>query len=377
MQKREETSLFCSFPALDGVRAISILWVVLFHPPIEMPAWLMPVRMRGVLGVELFFAISGFLVTRSLFQCVSKTESKLKTVKDFLMRRVSRIFPPYFLVLVVILMIGFFIDSSLWGKLQSIKDTLWAYFFFVSNYVIPGTHGTIPDTLVVTWSLAFEEQFYLYLLLMFLLLGTRWLYLGIIATGIFSVGMRFYSTFGVSPILMKDWQLFLHLRFDALAWACLSWIFFDELGWLWAHRLRARIVNAVIVLGMSFCIVEHHYYAGEVGGAGSLDNSAWEAIIYALMAPFFSLAVRALCEIRYQKSYFVKTLSHPVCAFIGVVSYEIYLIHELIIGLLVRLRLQSQPLLFGILTYALSIGGAWIFHRFFSMPTQKWLRRWA
>ncbi len=51
---------------LDGLRGLSILWVILHHVPLEMHPWIEFIRVRGDLGVELFFAISGILVTKSM-----------------------------------------------------------------------------------------------------------------------------------------------------------------------------------------------------------------------------------------------------------------------------------------------------------------------
>ena len=359
-------ALHKTFPALDGVRAISILWVILLHLPVLVPDWVAPIRRRGELGVELFFSISGFLVTRSLFQCMAKSDSKLKIAQDFLLRRVSRIFPPYFLILTVLFLSALIFDSNSWNKLMGIKDILWVFPGFLSNYFIPFSKNPVPETLGITWSLAFEEQFYLGLLLMFFLGGARKLTLFILGAGFISVLSRYYLTaVAASPMPIHDWQMLTHLRFDALAWSCLSWIFFEQVGWLWANRQRALFVNIFIVLGTLLSISGHHLYP---------ENPAWQSMIYALTAPFFTLSVRALCETQYEKTWIVKFLSSTFFSTIGIVSYEIYLIHQIGFSLFLRLGIKSHPLLYTVLIYGFSIGGAWIFHRWFSLPTQRWLR---
>ncbi len=372
--------LYQTFPALDGVRAISILWVIFYHLPVSIPSWLTPLRNRGELGVELFFSISGFLVTRSLFQCIDKSRAGeriplLKTAKDFILRRVARIFPPYFLLLAFLLLIARFIDTSLLSKLAGIREDFWMFPVFLSNYLVPISAHPVPDTLGITWSLAFEEQFYLILLFMFLTVGSfsgigfrRRLAAVIFGAGLASIAMRLYLSFGrlESPVTIKEMQMFLHLRFDALSWACLSWFFFDRLGWLWKNPIRAFWVNVCLVFGIVLTVAGHHWFP---------ESGPWQAFVYCLTGPIFTIAVRALCETRYRESWIARLLSHPISATIGMISYEIYLIHEIVIGTLVRAGLKSSPFLYGILAVVISLGAAWLFHRCFSVPTQKWIRQ--
>ena len=90
-------------PALDGLRAIAILWVIIHHLPGQLGPDANVIAKRGPVGVELFFAISGFLVTRSLYQCIERAAQQRRmtfaVVCDFAARRISRIWPPYFLAL--------------------------------------------------------------------------------------------------------------------------------------------------------------------------------------------------------------------------------------------------------------------------------------
>ena len=103
MKAEREFGLFDRhIPALDGLRAFSILWVVFHHLPLRaglLWSGLEFVRHRGELGVEIFFAISGFLVTRSLEQCWRSTATTAEATKEFFMRRLARIWPPYYIAL--------------------------------------------------------------------------------------------------------------------------------------------------------------------------------------------------------------------------------------------------------------------------------------
>src|SRR4051794_38739100 len=87
------------FPGLDGIRAASILWVLVCHLPFDLGPFLNPVRARGGLGVELFFCVSGLMVMRSLEQSRRESPGRLEMARSFLVKRCSRIWPAYFLML--------------------------------------------------------------------------------------------------------------------------------------------------------------------------------------------------------------------------------------------------------------------------------------
>jgi peptidoglycan/LPS O-acetylase OafA/YrhL len=139
------------YPALDGLRGVAILLVVLFHN-----FGFIKQSYFGWLGVDLFFVLSGFLITTILINEVGKQDY----LKNFYIRRVLRIFPLYFLCLTIFLIIipalglykeelTYFIKNQwwLWTYLQN-----WLYSFHLTSDAKMLTH---------LWSLAVEEQFYL------------------------------------------------------------------------------------------------------------------------------------------------------------------------------------------------------------------------
>lgn len=136
-------------PSLDGLRAVAILLVLWFHVPREvLPEWLNRIAVAldpGYFGVDLFFVLSGFLVTRILL--FNKTSKNDRSLVKFYLRRTLRIFPIYYLVLVVC-------------ATQDQKNVPWSFFFYLNNYVYIFDDG--PGYLRHTWSLAVEEHFYLF-----------------------------------------------------------------------------------------------------------------------------------------------------------------------------------------------------------------------
>jgi peptidoglycan/LPS O-acetylase OafA/YrhL len=139
------------YPALDGLRGLAILLVVLYHN-----FGFIPQSNFGWLGVDLFFVLSGFLITNILIA----GQNNPGFLKKFFFRRILRIFPLYYFVLIVFLLIcpsfgfykielNYFVKNQwwLWSYLQN-----WLFSFYLTEDAKILTHF---------WSLAVEEQFYI------------------------------------------------------------------------------------------------------------------------------------------------------------------------------------------------------------------------
>jgi peptidoglycan/LPS O-acetylase OafA/YrhL len=140
VQSRESTPARAKLgyvPALDGLRAVAIALVVCVH--------LTGYPQGGWLGVDLFFVLSGFLITTLLLERRGR-----ETIGGFYRRRALRLVP----ALAVLLLVMFIVDRSLFGVLAGL-----GYF---SNVVMAGGHPSqLPPSLAHLWSLAAEEQFYI------------------------------------------------------------------------------------------------------------------------------------------------------------------------------------------------------------------------
>ena len=162
--------------------------------------------------MEIFFAISGFLVMRSLQQCSIKNKNLWKLCKTFFVRRFSRIFPGYYTILIILIILSFFVNS-LKEKLFSLMDIWISFPLYFYNYAKAFTVGNIPASLNITWSLAFEEQFYIILFLTFILFKKiNWAFTGLI---LFSIICRIIES--LTQVEMNI-QMHSHIRFDAILW---------------------------------------------------------------------------------------------------------------------------------------------------------------
>lgn len=151
---------------IDGLRAIAVLAVVGFHAfPDYFPG--------GFVGVDVFFVISGFLISSIIFREVGRSTFRLP---QFYARRIRRIFPALLIVLVACLLFGWF--ALLPDELEHLGKHVAAAATFVSNLALWQESGYFDRAaelkpLLHLWSLGVEEQFYLVWPMLLLLLWKR------------------------------------------------------------------------------------------------------------------------------------------------------------------------------------------------------------
>jgi peptidoglycan/LPS O-acetylase OafA/YrhL len=160
-------------PALDGLRAISILIVIGFHTDIiygkSWPRWVGLITIHGSVGVDVFFVISGFLITLLLLrERLAKTKVSLL---NFYVRRTLRIWPAY----IVFVLVMFILSSQ--GVIEQVSNRNWATALTYSMSVAPPPPGLRDQPAVWPighlWSLSVEELFCLTWPLMFVVLTPR------------------------------------------------------------------------------------------------------------------------------------------------------------------------------------------------------------
>jgi len=140
-------------PALDGLRAIAITLVVLFHYPWATKVFHAPPFHGGFLGVDVFFVLSGFLITTLLLE--ERHARGRVSLAAFYQRRARRLLPAFFVLFLIALSAHFF-----WA-LQPTTTGLLGMLFYMANWVQIWRPASIGGLFGLTWSLAIEEQFYL------------------------------------------------------------------------------------------------------------------------------------------------------------------------------------------------------------------------
>lgn len=153
------------FPFIDGLRAVAVLLVVLFHFELGIPG--------GFIGVDVFFVISGFLITSLIFNDIEKGNFSLGR---FWERRARRILPALAIVILATLVAGWFL--LLPRDLIDLGWSVLAQAVFLQNVVFWKGEGYFAapsevKPLLHTWSLAVEEQFYFVFPLLFAAVSFR------------------------------------------------------------------------------------------------------------------------------------------------------------------------------------------------------------
>ncbi len=147
-------------PALDGVRGLAILIVMIHHHTVMRGINLADLSVATVLhlgGVGLFFVLSGYLITGILLD----SKGGQGYFKSFYVRRMLRIFPLYYAVLILALLILPNINHAKAANFGRIAGDEWSYWVFLQNYTIARADRFRHALLDVTWTLSIEEQFYL------------------------------------------------------------------------------------------------------------------------------------------------------------------------------------------------------------------------
>lgn len=171
---RDEGAALPRVAALDGVRGVAILLTLVFHS-FDASQSLAPVGERGV---DLFFVLSGFLITGILVD----TRPQSGYFRNFYVRRAVRILPLYYLFVALMLFVAPRIAEALPDRLGGVEDLrslgegppgVWTVWVYLQNFVLAQGPRSLPG-LGHLWSLAIEEQFYVFWPLVIWAVPARW-----------------------------------------------------------------------------------------------------------------------------------------------------------------------------------------------------------
>ena len=232
------------YPSLNGLRALSIFFVLFHHLGLKNNlfagtagvAWLVPFTnfiRDGQLGVNVFFVISGFLITSLLLN--EEAETGTVSLKNFYIRRTLRIFPAYYFLLLVYFVLQrmgvIYVPHSSWvTAITYTKYTNWFADWYTSH----------------AWSLSIEEQFYICWPFIFLAGKSA---RKAIAAGIIVVVpyLRYYAISNQIP-WMNDLTIF--VRIDAIATGCLFALYKDQIITMFSPHWPRLFYSAALCLFM-------------------------------------------------------------------------------------------------------------------------------
>jgi peptidoglycan/LPS O-acetylase OafA/YrhL len=309
-------------PALDGIRGIAILAVLLHHcrflldPGYRFQHLLVKLFELGWCGVVLFFVLSGFLITGILLD--SRTSPNY--FSTFYVRRVLRIFPLYYGSLALIFLGSRLLHGLLGGVDPLTHINPWWYLGFVQNF---RPNSMIFDPyLGPLWSLAVEEQFYLVWPLLVLLLSRRALTWVCAAIVPLSFAIRLHYS-GHSADLSVFVNTFTPASLDALASGALVAIAVRSPIWRRRASLLARPL--MIVCTLWFCML-----AWRAGGLFEYEPLIQSWGITALTFVFASVIFVAATT---DRGIIAAFLNLKGLRFTGKISYSLYVLHPIVMAL--------------------------------------------
>jgi peptidoglycan/LPS O-acetylase OafA/YrhL len=326
-------------PDIDGLRAIAVMLVVLFHA--------FPEAMRGgFVGVDIFFVISGFLITGIIARELDLGRFSLL---GFYNRRIRRIFPALIVVLCSVLVLGWlWMLPAAYAQLSSDVFASAAFFANIALLLQSGYFDVeaAKKPLLHLWSLGIEEQFYLFWPLILMLAARLRLSLLKVAIviGLASFALN-VALIGSNPV--ATFYLPFTRAWELLAGAALA------CGWIKLGQTEAAS-NLRAAIGISLVAV----------AAAMLDtNSAfpgWWAVLPVLGGALLLSAPHAWgCR---------HVLASPVMVWIGLISYPLYLWHWPLLVFLALIKFAPLTLLERGLIVGLSIALAWATYRFVEIP---------
>lgn len=328
--------VFTHSPSLDGLRAIAVLLVVIEHGSVRfLPQnlWLV----FGRIGVGIFFVLSGYLITSLLLS--ERANRGRISLRDFYVRRALRIWPLYYAVLLLQIVALLHVSSQAWGgvwvstdspKYEAFTQVWWSYLVFVQNY-FSDVHHHVSLALGVYWSLAIEEQYYLvWPLVLIALSRVRWRwtipaflvgaimmslllraltiggYLG--ATGGGIERMTHTNIFGLAVGSLLAWTRWDRLQRGGPARG--GGLFGATLAWIVLVALILRVTRPAMNAGWAMKLPYFDYY-----------DPLLLSIVMAAIIDYVAWGGAAWSPLRWR----------PM-TYIGRVSYGMYLLHPLVLG---------------------------------------------
>lgn len=297
---------------LDGLRGIAILLVLVFHfTPSSGPLRsLAPVFQIGWSGVDLFFVLSGYLITGILLDSAGRPHY----YRNFLVRRSLRIFPLYYACLLLYGFLTFYPSPIRWHDYLHAGDSLW-YLFYAGNFRA-FLRNAWPGAAILTplWSLQVEEQFYWTFPFIVASVKRRTLATILLASIIAAFLIRVSLVLALPSNLVGPYVL-MPCRMDALAMGGLVAIAFREKPkWLKSPRiLWLTLLSAAVFL--SVCIVS--------------SETPWSPAMRTLGYTALDLAFTGLLIllIGLRRPALVKVCRLRALTWLGTISYGLYLLH--------------------------------------------------
>jgi peptidoglycan/LPS O-acetylase OafA/YrhL len=335
-------------PDIDGLRAIAILAVVIFHAfPNKMPG--------GFIGVDIFFVISGYLISTIIF---SSLERDRFSFVEFYVRRIRRIFPALVLVLASCFTFGWFVLFA--GEYQQLGKHTVASAGFIQNFALLLESGYFDNSaetkpLLHLWSLAIEEQFYIFWPVLLVFVRQRqWSFLRLTAViAVISFAENIYLI--MSGHLTEAFYLPASRFWELMVGGVLAYLVLHRPQLIDKYKDAQSIFGAALIFAGLFLLNKGRDFPG------------WWALL-PTMGTFFIISAGPGARLN------EKLLANRPMVWIGLISYPLYLWHWPILAYLKILLPESSELLkLGALALAVLL--AWLTYLYIELKLRNFGNR--
>lgn len=312
-------------PEIDGLRFIAVFIVIIYH--IRLNLLDTNIFAGGFVGVDIFFVISGYLITSLIIEDVQKNQF---SVIDFFERRIRRIIPLLTFVSLFFLLVSMILLRG--NNLLELSNTILSSIFFFSNYffifkeVQYGVDSNSINPFLHTWSLSIEEQYYILFPLLVLLLKKKLTFLKLSIITIFLISL-YLCIYG-----FKNYPNINFFLFSSRIWEIL-------LGSLIALIPNCKIKNKLTtnfftIFGIILILYSSFYFSDIDENFPSIKNLI--PTIGTAVFIYFSNGNNDLVS---------KFLSLKLFIFLGKISFSLYLIHMPVITLIRNTDLVSGTMI--------------------------------
>lgn len=326
---------------IDGLRALAVISVIIYH---------LGFLKNGYLGVDIFFVISGFLITKIIYQ---ETLSNNFSLLKFYERRIRRILPLLFSVTFVSVLLGTIL--LLPQDLVALSKSVIASNFSFNNILMFITSGGYWEAtndfkpLMHTWSLGIEEQFYVLYPLIFMIFRKTWIkYIGILIITVTVLSLLLF----LMPGNATSKFFLLQYRFYELSFGGLAAIFIS--GKVKRNHISdfSQLTFVILILII-------------LSDGIKLSNE-----LNIIFTTILTIAILLLGEVlNVKNSWYYKIFTHPAITFLGKISFSLYMWHQVIFAFarmtVFREMTLSWALILTFLTFLLSILSYYFIENYF------------
>ena len=295
-------------PQIDGLRAISVIAVILYH--VELYYNDFKIFSGGFIGVDIFFVISGYLITSLIIKEINETNSF--SLINFYKRRSKRILPALFVMILISIIFAWnYLTPN--SFIQYSKSIISSVFFF-SNYffylegLIYNAEGSLLKPLLHTWSLSVEEQFYIFFPLL-LICVTKFLNKNFLTLFL----ILFISSLTISILTTSQNSVFSFFSTLSRVW---EFIAGSLLAYLEIKNNKIEMINKNYCSYLGFFLIFFSFFY--------FDNNSIHPSFLTLVPIFGAFLIIASSNLN---NFINKILSNFIFVKIGLISYSLYLWH--------------------------------------------------